>query len=74
MLCQTLPQGGDLGPHVNSLPPTNSPSVLHTAAAHKWTFWDGNICQLFGVEKHVKTCNDGLPVRLIHSPGPLPQE
>lgn len=43
--------------------PPIPPSYLCTAAAHKWASRDGNLRQLFGVEKHVKTCLDGLPAR-----------
>lgn len=62
-LCLTLPQACHPDPRGNSLPPTNSPSYLRTAAADKWASWDGNLRQLLGVEKHVKTCHDGLPAR-----------
>lgn len=69
-----FPRACDPDPRGNSLPPTNSLSYLCTAAAHKWASRDGKLRQLFRVEKHVKTCLDGLPARqtpvsprLIHS-------
>jgi len=58
-----VPRACDPDPRENSLPPTNCPSDLCTAAAHKWASRDGNLRQLFRVEKHVKTCRNGLPAR-----------